>query len=68
MKKILAGAASASFVFLVLACAGPPSRSSVSNEPICPDFALGPRKTKMHGALKKPVTMKVKDGSTPVSG
>lgn len=66
MKKILAGAASASFVLLLLACAGPPSRSSVSNEPICPDFALGPRKTKMHGALKKPVTMRVKDGSSAV--
>lgn len=66
MKKLLAGAASASLALVVLACAGPPSRSSVSNEPVCPDFQLGGRKTKMHGALKKPVTMKVLDGSTPV--
>jgi|JI10StandDraft_1071094.scaffolds.fasta_scaffold192177_2 hypothetical protein len=66
MKKLLAGAASASFALVVLACAGPPSRSQVSNEPVCPDFALGSRKTKMHGALKKPVTMKIMDGSTPV--
>lgn len=66
MKKLLAGAASASLALVVLACAGPPSRSSVSNEPVCPDFQLAGRKTMMHGALKKPITMKVMDGSTPV--
>ncbi|MFO0616147.1 MAG: hypothetical protein U0414_26375 [Polyangiaceae bacterium] len=66
MKKLLAGTATASLALIVIACAGPPSRSSVSNEPICPDFQLGPRKTRMHGALKRPVTMTVKDGSSPV--
>jgi len=56
-----------SWLLSASACAGPPSPSTLKDEPVCPDFVLGPTHTKMRGSLRQPLLVKVKDGSRIVA-
>jgi len=55
------------FVCAAAACSGPPSPSSLKDEPFCSDFEMGPQHTKMRGSLKQPLVVKVKDGKRIVA-
>jgi hypothetical protein len=59
------------FILTVLfACAGCTSArvtAKVEGEPLCLDFELGAARTKLKGALKRPVKVTVLDGKTVVS-
>lgn len=47
-------------------CSGPPVTTSLSGEPVCPDYELGATRTKMQGGLRFPVMLTITEGSTPV--
>jgi hypothetical protein len=46
---------------LTASCAGPPTPSSIEDEPVCPDFELGPSKNPMQGGLRYPIEVRVKE-------
>lgn len=41
--------------------------SSVSGEPVCADFGVGPTKSMMQGGLKHPVQLVVREDKTPLA-
>jgi hypothetical protein len=66
--NLRAGASALATVVLTLAaCGGPLVPSPIEGEPICPDFEIGATHAAMRGSLRFPVSIAVREGTTPIT-
>ncbi len=52
---------------LVVGCSGPPVPSTITGEPVCPDYSIGLGGTKLRGGLRFPVRVTILDDDDPVT-
>ncbi len=56
-----------SSVVALVGCSGPPVHSTISGDPVCPDYSIGAGGAKLRGGLRFPVRVTVLDDDDPVT-